>query len=186
MNKKLPCRKTIALKDYDYSQNGIYFVTICTFQKTCIFGEINEKGSLILNSYGVIAYNEWFNTLNIRNNIRLGNFIVMPNHIHGIVIIDTYYSEIKNNDLHQPAKEILDIPQLSLNKFISPYQTIGSIIRGYKSAVTKQINSTRLNIEPVWQRGYYDHIIRNKESYIRISNYINSNPVNWLTDENYL
>ena len=122
-NPDIHHRKSIRLKGYDYSQKGLYFITICTQHRSHIFGKI-EKGKMILNEYGGIAAEEWLKTPVIRKNITLGQFIIMPNHFHSIIHI-----EYKIGNKNEPA-----------GKLKSPSQTIGAIIRGYKGATTKRIN----------------------------------------------
>uniref|UniRef100_UPI00356A4D3C transposase n=1 Tax=Ancylomarina sp. TaxID=1970196 RepID=UPI00356A4D3C len=124
-NTHFPNRQSIRLKGYDYSQEGLYFITICCQDRIHLFGEIIE-GEMHLNDFGKIAAEEWLKTPEIRKNISLGNFIIMPNHMHGIISINTKVSiETKKN----------------AGKFHSPTQTIGAIIRGYKGATTKRINN---------------------------------------------
>ncbi|MCB0501434.1 MAG: hypothetical protein KDD32_02030 [Bacteroidetes bacterium] len=178
-------RRSIRLKGYDYAQEGLYFITLCIQNRKHIFGKI-ENENLILNPIGQIAYNEWLNTTQIRNNIALHESIVMPNHFHAILEI-----------LSKKGKEE------DIEKFKSPSQTIGSIIRGYKIATIKKIkdyiqnynisSTGELQFAPtieiikkldykIWQRNYYEHIIRNELSYKRISQYIINNPINWAKD----
>ena len=114
-------RRSIRLKGYDYAQAGLYFITICTQDRAHLFGKI-ENGKMILNPYGHIAQTEWQHTAAIRDNCRLHESIIMPNHLHGIIEI----TKNKGN-----ADQI--------GKFISPSQTIGSIIRGFKIATIKRI-----------------------------------------------
>lgn len=182
-------RKSIRLKGYDYSQAGLYFITICTQNRACLFGNITN-GNMILNLFGKIAYTEWKKTEEIRDNCRIHESIVMPNHIHGIIEIT--HQKAANNQI---------------GKFQSPSQTIGSIIRGFKIATIKKIkdlinNSTgELQFAPtaltalteiiksldfkIWQRNYYEHIIRDQKAYTNISNYIINNPKNWDGDKFY-
>ena len=172
-NPNIHHRRSVRLKDYDYSQEGLYFVTICTKDKLCLFGYIKED-SVILNDIGNIAMKEWLNTENIRHNIALHDFVIMPNHIHFIIEIKpvgAYCIRPENNI--SPNNDYLDI------KFQSPKQTIGSIVRGFKSNITRQLGYS------IWQRNYYEHIIRNEESYYKIVNYIRNNPSNWNKDKFY-
>ena len=217
-NPNIHHRRSIRLKGYDYSQAGLYFITICCQNRICRFGKI-ENGAMILNEYGQIAFDEWMKTPNIRSNIQLDAFVVMPNHIHGIIVITDTGTGVSHtplngtNVLHTP---ICDTP-LSVtgvcdknrgvcdknrgvcdtnrgvcdtnrgvcdtNRGVcdtplrSPSHTVGAIVRGYKSAVTKQIGYS------VWHRNYHEHIIRNEKSYQRIANYIVNNPVNWKNDK---
>ncbi|MBW6490379.1 MAG: transposase [Lentimicrobium sp.] len=202
-------RRSIRLKGYDYSQAGLYFITICTQNRACLFGRI-ENGEMILNEYGQIAYNEWAKTPEIRNNIELCDFVIMPNHIHGIVRLlgrgelhspdnsnelhspdnsNELHSPDNSNELHSPdnSNELHSPDNTPDNKGVlhtplrSPSQTIGAIVRGYKSSVTKQFGLLGFN-QKLWQRNYHEHIIRNEQSYLKISEYIINNPANWNND----
>ncbi len=189
-NPQIHHRRSIRLKGYDYSQAGLYFITICIHNRECLFGEITS-GEMMLNEMGNIAYNEWMKTPELRPNIELDVFIVMPNHIHGIIKINeiggrgVLHTPI-NNDTTQSNKPN-DIQGEFNSPIRSPSQTIGSIVRGYKSSVTKKINA--LHDCPdcsVWQRNYHEHIIRNEQSYQTISNYIINNPAKWEEDKFYM
>ncbi|HRQ29231.1 MAG TPA: hypothetical protein PLU49_04095 [Saprospiraceae bacterium] len=170
-------RRSIRLKGYDYSRAGLYFITICTQNRACLFGEI-KNGEMILNQYGQIAANEWMKTTEIRSNVELGELIIMPNHIHGIIRL------LGRGELHSPDNKlgVCNTPQRSpdnkIGEFHSPQRTIGAIVRGYKSAVTRKIGSLRFK-EKLWQSNYYEHIIRNERAYFIISEYIRNNPANW-------
>lgn len=162
-------RRSIRLKEYNYSQEGSYFVTLCTWERKNLFGKICD-GEMILNEYGNIVRQEWERTAKIRNNIDLDIFIIMPNHIHGIII--------NRGGVLQYA------PTIGFN---SSSQTLGSIVRGFKSSVTKQINIYRKNLNlPVWQRNYYEHVIRDEADLTRIRDYIVNNPAKWLADDYYV
>ena len=174
-------RRSVRLREFDYSQAGAYFITICCYNRTCLFGKIHN-GAMILNPYGEIAYKEWMHTPEIRTNIDLGPFIVMPNHIHGII------------HLHS-------IEPVANDKLPTPSTTIAAILRGYKASVTKQIRElkntrlkhggrTEMNGKfaaefQVWQRSYYEHVIRSAASLQSISQYIINNPATWGMDELY-
>lgn len=188
-------RQSIRLKGYDYSQAGAYFITICVMGRQHLFGQVVNK-EMVLNQMGQIAYEEWLNTPLLRPNVSLDVFVIMPNHIHGIILINEIDPPSKG-ELHSPL--ILHTPIIldnggtgelhspilnngNIGDFKSPSNNIGAIIRGYKSAVTKQINS--LNHDSfAWQRNYYEHIIRNDLAYQRISDYINNNPSKWDEDK---
>lgn len=181
----LPNRRTIRLKGYDYSSSGMYFVTICTQDKLCLFGEVIDS-EMVLNDFGKIAYNEWNKTLELRSNIELGEFIIMPNHMHGIIIINTPTPIVGANCI-RPNKS--DDNQTGVcNTPLQPsIQTLGSIISGYKSAVARQTNNSNVVTKPkIWQRNYYEHIIRNEKSYNNITDYIASNPINWQSDDYFI
>lgn len=175
-------RKSIRLVGYDYSKAGLYFVTICCYNKECLFGEIvSEK--MIFSEAGKIANDCWLEIPKHFNNVILHEHIIMPNHVHGIIEIS---SDNFGANQHSPTDtaniERESIDSLQRNVFKSPSKTIGSIIRGYKIGVTKWFHSNT-DIDIVWQRNYYEHIIRNGESYQRISNYIINNPENWKGDK---
>lgn len=126
-NPAIHHRRSIRLKNYDYAAAGLYFITLCTQHRLNIFGKI-KNGKLFLNQLGQIAAEEWASTPNIRENISLGEFIIMPNHMHGIIQIN-YKIHNQNTKINTPGG------------FHSPSNTIGAIIRGYKGATTKRINS---------------------------------------------
>ena len=162
-------RRSIRLREYDYANPNWYYVTICTNDKRCVFSNVNY-GKLVLNKFGKVAKEEWLRTKTIRPNIELDYYIIMPNHIHGIIIIES-----RGVMHYAPTK-----------KFASPSQTLGSIVRGFKSSVTKRINMmNRTSDKKLWQRNYYEHIIRNEQDLFRIRKYIQLNPLRWELDEYY-
>ena len=168
-------RKSIRLTGYDYSQPGAYFVTICTWNRECLFGEISND-EVVLKEYGQVVMQEWINTGKLRPNVELDTYVVMPNHFHGILIINDRGGTIQRRGVLQYAPT---------NAFRSPSQTIGAMVRGFKSAVTKQINRSRNTPGyTIWQRNYYEHIIRNEKELNTIREYIINNPVKWDLDEN--
>ena len=173
-------RKSIRLKEYDYSNPNWYYVTICTNNHHCIFGKV-KNGRMVLNRIGKIVDDEWLRTKKIRENIDLDYYVTMPNHIHGIIIIE------RRGELYSPQTENQGRMRYApTDKFKSPSQSLGSIIRGFKSSVTKRINEmSGSTIFPVWQRNYYDHIIRNEQDLHRIRKYIQNNPLKWELDEYY-
>ncbi len=190
-------RRSIRLKNYDYIQPGAYFITIVTNKRQCLFGKI-ENGVMRLNEFGEIVRDEWFKSNEIRREIVLNDyeFVVMPNHIHGIVWI------VENNDMGTNGNIIVGANgrsplQKQSNKNQPPThsdsplirmspKSISSFVAGFKSAVTKQINQLRQTPGiPVWQRNYYEHITRNDDELQRIREYIINNPINWELDENY-
>lgn len=200
-------RRSIRLAGYDYSQAGLYFVTLVCQDRAHLFGDIKD-GIMYLNEFGQIAADEWLHTQEVRDNVVLHEFVVMPNHIHGI--IEILFPKESNN---------------IVGEFRSPSQTIGAIIRGYKIATIKRIKELvkrtkeskgedskgeyckgskgELQFAPtaptvptartreiiksldykIWQRNYYEHIIRDEKAYINISNYIIENPKRWINDE---
>jgi REP element-mobilizing transposase RayT len=165
-NPKIQNRRSNRLRGFDYSNSGAYFVTICTKNREQVFGEIKD-GEMHLNELGCIARDEWIASREIRETIELGEFIVMPDHLHGIVIIKPKPKTAKESEFLLPS-------------FRSPSYNLGSMIRGYKGAVTRKINEYRNTPrQAVWQRNYHDRIIRTVDESLAIINYIQSNPVNW-------
>ena len=166
-------RKSIRLQSFDYSQPSLYYVTICTEHRGNILGFIH-RGEMILNEYGRIAENEWLNTKIIRPNMDLDYFVIMPDHLHGIIIITDPRTGVSR---YAPTNATTGT---SMNQFRSPSQSLGAIIRGYKSTVTKQINEMRKTPGlKFWQRNYYEHIVRNENDLYRIRKYIKQNPLKW-------
>ena len=158
--------KKLALAD---SNNGVYFITICAQQRECLFGEIVDN-DMRINEYGIIAQNEWIKSPNIRNEIKLDEYVVMPNHIHGIVWFDNSVGANGRSPLHRTNMGS---------------KTLSSFVAGYKSTVTQQINGLRLlQGVPVWQRNFYEHIIRNERELNIIREYIIKNPLQWQSDRN--
>ena len=185
-------RRSIRLKGYDYSQEGLYFITICCQDRACLFGDVVD-GKMILNEYGRIAYDEWIKTPEIRPNVELGEFVVMPNHVHGIIRLHGM-GELHSSDETMGEMHLFDGKRGECNSFNErgecnsplrgPSQTVGAVVRGYKSAVTKKLNELTIGCA-VWQRNYYEHIIRNERSYINIAEYIIDNPAKWEEDRFY-
>ena len=200
-NPNIHNRQSIRLKEYDYSQSGLYFVTICLQNRECLFGEIiNDE--MQLSAVGVIADVLWYEIKNHVPNLELHEFIVMPNHIHGIIEItsNTTNNDIDNDDNNvgarhalpsdnnndTRARHALPLPsQPQQSRFQNQGKnTLSSIVGSYKSAVTKHAH--RLGFaEFAWLRNYYEMIIRNKQSYQYIANYIINNPQKWNNDKYY-
>jgi REP element-mobilizing transposase RayT len=188
-------RRSKRLKVYDYCSNGLYFITICTDFNDNVFGRIeNEK--VVLNNFGLIVKEEWIKTSQIRTNVELDAFIIMPNHIHGIIKIVPAVGAIgsiaqnnKNPITYDKLKSIKQLEatqfekithkkfNLTTKKSLQP-NSLGSIIGQYKSMVTKNIRKMGLP-EFRWQRNYYDRIIRSKPELIAIRKYIKDNPINY-------
>ena len=173
---------------WDYKQSGIYFITICTRQREHYFGEI-VNGQMKLSSIGIIANILWYEITQHATDIELGEFIVMPNHIHGILILSPNDNNNDNNVETRHAlsqtKPTLISKEIPLQSSPSRFQnqgknTVSSIIGGYKSVVTKHVR--RLGFEFAWQTRFHDHIIRNDQSFRRISEYIVDNPARWESD----
>lgn len=161
-------RHSIRLKDYDYSQAGAYFVTICTHKKEFLFGNV-VNGEMRLNELGKVVQDEWHRSAKMRREIELDTFVVMPNHIHGIVTIVGAQGLAPLQHGHPPLQR----RPRSLSTFVT----------GFKSAVTRRINDLRgTPYTPVWQRNYYEHVIRNEDDLDEIREYIVHNPLKWDLD----
>lgn len=154
-------RKLNRLKDYDYSQDGYYFITICTKNKEHFFGDISN-GEVSTNAIGKAVNLCWNDIPKHFPFVQLDEFIIMPNHIHGIIIINN----VGNENLRSPSK-------ISLS----------SIIKGFKIGVTKWCNKNDHEYFE-WQKSFYDHIIRDEKSLDNIREYIRNNPLKWETDKN--
>ena len=163
------------LNDWDYSIPWWYYVTICTKNFKCWFGEIRE-GKVILNDIGKIVEEEWLKTKEMRMNVDLDYYVIMPNHFHGIIIILDV--ETSRWDVSK-SKETGQRPVSTRFKSNS----FGSIIGQFKSICTKRIH--KLGILFPWQPRFYDHIIRNEADLRRIVNYSQNNPLKWESDEYY-
>ena len=175
-------RRSSRLRGYDYSRPGAYFVTICTHGRERLFGTVAGE-AVRLNRYGIVAADEWVRSAEVRAEIELEAFVVMPNHIHGIVLItdDVGATGVGAQGL-APLPEPKQKPTL-----YRPPRSLGSFVAGYKMAVTRRIN--RMRNTPgarVWQRNYYERIIRDDDEARRARAYINENPARWAEDDYYV
>jgi REP element-mobilizing transposase RayT len=171
-NRDIHHRRSIRLKDYDYSQAGGYFVTICAYDRECLFGEI-VNGEMRSNEFGQIVTDEWLRSAEIRAEIELGEYVIMPNHFHAIVLITNDVPDRRGD--RRVAPTVAPVGPQS--------KSLGALMAGYKSAVTKRINAIRQSPgASVWQRNYYEHIIRNEADYRRIAEYVAENPRRWAED----
>lgn len=163
--QKFPQRKSRRLSGYDYSQNGAYFVTICTHQRKHLFGKIIVGQGLApaemqLSYYGKIAEEELL-SLNTRfPAVHLDKYVIMPNHIHAIIMLDSYSAGA------------------------SPSPTLSDVVCSFKSLATRKCRLSGYNA-PIFQTSFHDHIIRNQDDYREIWHYIDMNPIKWETDEFY-
>ena len=177
-NPGMKPHKSIRLKGYDYSRAGAYFVTICAHNKECLFGDVVD-GNMALNDFGRMVDSEWFKTIEIRNNVILDRYVIMPNHFHGIVLI------IDNDDSGKARLATTKYNVSIKMEFGKPRSGSLPVIVGlFKSAVTRQINLMRnTTVKEVWQRNYYEHIVRNPDELHRIREYIFANPLRWQMDK---
>ena len=162
-------RKPNRLQDYDYSQVGYYLVTICTQDKVNYFGEI-EKARMKLSDIGQIATDCWQAVPEHFHNTALDEFVVMPNHIHGIIII-VGNADLRSKPPYCPQRQT-DRSKMYLSK----------IMHGFKSSVTRMARKQWNNHSFGWQKSFYDHVIRNDKDLHRVRAYIQNNPLNWELD----
>lgn len=157
-----PQRKHPRLKHYDYSRCGMYFITICTFEKRCLLSKISNhnKYSVILTDYGEIVETELLNVQDRYKHIFIDQYVIMPNHVHAIVVIEKF--------------ETCDL-----------MPTLSDVVCAFKSIATIKCKKIG-NIDKLFQNSFYDHVVRCREEYIEIVKYIVDNPVNWLFDKNYV
>lgn len=162
-------RRSIRLRDYDYSQAGVYFVTICVEERECLFGEI-VGGEMRLNHYSTIVQACWDDLPNHYRHVELDAFVIMPNHIHGIIVLTDHERGFVGAGL-RPAP--------------TKHHPLSEIVRAFKSFSARRINELRdTQGTSLWQRNYYEHIIRNEYDLEHIRKYISENPLNWAKDEN--
>jgi putative transposase len=159
-------RKLTRLKGYDYSQSGYYFVTICTKDREEWFGRV-DGDEMRLNEFGEIARNFWAEITGHFKYVGIDEFSVMPNHVHGILIIEeNMVGNAYMRSLLQNRTKML----------------LSKIIQQYKASVTRKINSLESNLHFGWQKSFYDHVIRNDRSLDNLRQYIINNPVKWELD----
>jgi putative transposase len=170
-------RHSIRKQGFDYSLAGAYFITLVTFQRMFLFGEI-VNGEILLNPTGKIAFDQWRRLERRFPQSDFSTVTIMPNHIHGIISI----IEGAGEDFQKPDRKIPP-----LRSYILPHVipgSLGAIVRAYKSAVTLRINLLRDSTVPtIWQRNYYEHIIRDQKDQESIWEYIETNPQNWRDDQ---
>ena len=177
-------RRSIRLRGHDYSREGTYFVTICTHERECVLGEI-KNGAMTLSGAGEIAKRCWDEIPGHFDNIELGDCVIMPNHVHGVIMIrdvprrdevtrrDEVISSLQDVSVTEPRQTI-----------IKRAPTLGQIVAFFKYRSTKLINVVRDSPgERFWQRNYYEHIIRDGNDLDRIQKYIANNVAKWLEDK---
>jgi REP element-mobilizing transposase RayT len=165
------------LRGYDYAENGWYFLTLCTFDRRPHFGSIIDR-KMNLFRKGTIVKEEWEKSFQIRKELSLETYVIMPNHLHAIVIIKG--ASFVETTGRSSLQKINVYPKGPATKSVS------SFIAGFKSASTKRINLEENNAKrPIWQANYYDHIIRSEKELYAIREYIKNNPINWEQDEHF-
>ena len=167
-------RKSIRLQGYDYSQAGAYYVTIVTYHRDCLFGEI-VKEEMILNDFGKIADKCWREIPDHFPFVELGAHVIMPNHAHGIIVI---------RDIDgRGAAMLRPYDDNATHKINVTPGSLGAIVRSFKSAVSYRIHKEH-NATGIWQRNYYEHIIRDEKDLQNKTDYIEANPMLWDEDDN--
>ena len=167
---------------WDYSNEGVYFLTLCAYRHEMLFGDIRtENGDqtrLLESPIGTIVLQEWQRSFKTRTELFCDAFVLMPNHLHAILrIANPDPPTVKSgNPAHTPTSAAY-----------RPPKSISSFVAGFKSSATKKINALRNTPgAPVWQTRFHDHIIRNTAEHYRITTYIENNPANWPKDRYYM
>ncbi len=162
---ELQHRRSVRLKGYDYTQAGAYFVTVCAWNHEPLFGEI-VGGEMRLNGLGEVVRACWTAIPDHFTNVELADCVVMPNHIHGIIVMNT-----------------VGLTHLLPQRAGPPPNSLGAIIGSFKSAASKRIAILQCaHGGAVWQRNYYEHVIRDEADYNRIAEYVEHNPQRWAED----
>jgi REP element-mobilizing transposase RayT len=169
-------RHSIRLPSFDYASAGAYFVTIVTAKRACVYGEVDDK-TCRLSALGEIVESEWRKTAEIRDSVELDEFVVMPNHLHGIIWIKVATDA--------PTEQGTPPRAPTLRAFGRPVsKSLSTIINNVKGRVTTRVRElTGIADQAVWQRGFYERIIRNDEELRRTREYIIANPRLWSEDE---
>lgn len=157
-------RASIRLQGYDYSYQGAYYITIVTWQREYLLGDVSNQ-DMELNQYGHLVHHAWFDLPNHYPAVELGTFCIMPNHMHGIIVLN-------------------DSDRAGLRPAPTKQYPLSEVVRAFKSFSARQINLSRGKQGiPVWQRNYYEHIIRSDKEHQAIHDYILDNPLNWNLDD---
>lgn len=183
-------RRSIRLKHYDYQNAGIYFVTICTKDRSHIFGRV-KNAKMIINEFGMIARDEWIKTAQLRDFVKIDAFVIMPDHMHGILIISRGDEDVfganpsRRGMMHHAPTHILvpNGPAMPMERqFAKPIKnSLSTIVSAYKASVTRKINCFRKTPGGIiWQRNYYEKIVRNNDALFVVRKYIINNPGKYI------
>ncbi|MCL4250145.1 MAG: transposase [Anaerolineae bacterium] len=173
-------RRSIRLRGFDYRDGRADFVTLCTLRRQCLFGDVID-GEMVLNALGEIVRDEWLYTAVVRPTVTLDAFVVMPNHLHGIIDLDNSPGATRRRATRRVAPT--DDMQDSAARPRGPDAgSLSAIIGQFKSAATRRLVAADLLEGSPWQRNYYEHIIRNRREYDQICAYIVHNPAHWTDD----
>ena len=170
--------KSSRLKHWDYSSCGGYYITICTKDRKCFFGDI-VNGKMVLSNMGEIAHKYWNELPKHFDNVSLDEYVVMPNHIHGIVVIDFEYNYATRRDAINRVSTIGGFAKCKNPMII---RSLSTYIRWFKGRCSYEINKSMKNSHFQWQSRFYEHIIRNDSDLNRIREYIMNNPLQWEFD----
>lgn len=187
--KTNPNRRSVRLPNYDYTQAGAYFLTLVTFKRNRLFGNI-VQGEMHLSPIGAVVKEVWLSIPAHFPHVSIGTFFIMPNHIHGILSIN-YTGDVQHVGSMQQRQArplVQSWPPEKYEKFGKPVKgSIPTIIRSVKSEATRRVNLLRgIPGEKLWQRNYYEHVIRDDEDYQAIHDYIVTNPYHWKDDDEYI
>ena len=161
-NPEFHHRRSIRLKDYDYSRAGVYFVTVCSWKRECVFGEI-MNGEMLLNGYGAIVEEQWDAIPGHFDNVETDEFIVMPNHVHAIVLIENCRGEVSSPSSNPNSRKTTTQKQGGETPPLPRKITLGQVVAYFKYQSAKTINLIRNTPgAPIWQRNYYERIIRDE------------------------
>jgi len=177
----IPVRRSIRLPDFDYTRPGAYFVTICAHDRACLFGDVVD-GMMRVNGFGEIVQQIWDAVPDHFPHVALDQFVIMPNHVHGIIVLNdddrVGAGSPRPNDIVRHEKTGGETPPLHR-------PLLGQVVGYFKYQSTKRINLLRhAPAQPVWQRNYYEHVIRNDRDLAAIRDYIAGNPARWPDDDN--
>jgi putative transposase len=179
-------RRTIRVPGYDYTQGGAYFTTICARNRECLWGQVTN-GMVQLNETGRLVESVWLQTATVRPEIELDAYVVMPNHFHAIFFIHESPGVGRATHRVAPTNNHSSGADKSHRPAGPKPRSVGAIIAQFKSLVSKRLNLTQKNLAgPVWQRNYYEHVIRDEASLNRIREYIATNPQRWDLDRENL
>jgi putative transposase len=181
-NRPLP--KSIRLPEFDYAGNSVYFITLCIAERAHLFGEV-RNGAMAMNEFGWIVWEEWERSAEIRREIELDEFVVMPNHFHALVTIvpDGAFELPACNALPEAERFGREPQAHGRAPLRRTPRSLGSLVAGFKAATTSKINTLRGTVgTPLWQRNYYERIVRNENARTQIASYIENNPLQWSVD----
>jgi len=183
-NPDIHHRRSIRLKGYDYTRAGAYFVTICALERECLFGDIVD-GMMVMNQFGDLVEAAWHDLPSHYPWVALDRFVVMPNHVHGIIVLDGTITLVGAG--FKPAHhDYADIDRAGFKPAPTSDKRHGlpEMVRAFKTFSARSINGTRNSSGvPVWQRNYYEHVIRDDADYSRIAEYVVTNPQRWIEDK---